>query len=335
LNATLKGTSTGTIAAAIAAVVIIASLTVVLVYTNQGSPGVSSPAPSSSLSSSASSTTDTTTVCLCPTVPAACPCASESSTKASQSSNQSNAGFAYTLYTVLISHFCTNATAIPATASATAASNLKFSGSSIGGPYLSELVTNDGSSPVLVQAVCIEGAGIGANGTSVQLAVSPSNPIQPGQVGNVTVEFNQGAAVYALPLRSIEFTVIAGDGSSASDNIHVCCGLITEASPSPLISIQNVTLGSKSFPGAYPELSATVSFNGSAPAQALEVDINGTYVGTVSLSTNYVGFNVRFTIGIIDPELSIQAGAVYSVTLLVTYPGFTTSSATATVVAAG
>jgi len=256
-----------------------------------------------------------------------------SSALTSQTSSQSSAGFAYTLNTVLISHFCTNASAIPTSGPATAASSLKFSGSSIGGPYLSELVTNDGSSPVLVQAVCIDGAGIGANGTSVQLAVSPSNPIQPGQVGNVTVRFNAGMAVFVLPLRSIEFTVIAGDGSSTRDSIHVCCGLITEASPTPLISIQSATLGTKSYLGTYPQFSASMNLNGTAAPMTLEVDINGTYVGTFSLSTNYVRFNALLTVGIIDPGLSIQAGAAYSVTLLATYPGFTTSSATATVVA--
>jgi hypothetical protein len=256
-----------------------------------------------------------------------------SSARTSQTSSHSGGGFAYMLSTVLISHFCTNASAIPRSGSATVASSLKFSGSSIGGPYLSELVTNVGSAPILLQAVCVDGAGIGANVTSAELAVSPSNPIQPGQVGNVTVRFNAGTEVYGLPLRSIEFTVIASDGSSASDGMHVCCGLVTEASPTPLISIQSATLGTKSCLGEYPQLSASMNFNGSAAPTILEVDMNGTYVGTVSLHTNYDRFNALLTIGIIDPGLPIRAGAACSFTLVATYPGFITSSATATVVA--
>jgi len=101
----------------------------------------------------------------------------------------------------------------------------------------------------------------------------------------------------------------------------------------PLISIQSATLWTKSYLGTYPQLSTSVNFNATAAPASLEVDIDGTYVGTISLHTNYVHFSALLTVGIIDPGFLIQAGATYSVILLATYPGFTTSSATATVVA--
>ncbi len=94
-----------------------------------------------------------------------------------------------------------------------------------------------------------------------------------------------------------------------------------------------MTLQSGSYLGKYPELTAAVNFNASVPAETLEVDINGTYIGTVSIDTNFVHFSAQFAIGIIDPDFGIQAGARYSITLLVTYQGFTTSAVTETVVA--
>ncbi len=252
----------------------------------------------------------------------------------SQSSAQTTAGFAFTTNAVLITHFCTNTTAIPTNGAAGLASDLKFSGSGINGSSLIQSVTNDGTSPVSIQAICIEGAGIDANSTTLGLVISPSNPVQPGQVATITARFNEGTTVYALPLRTIEFTLIAGVGSKASDGIPVCCGVVTTPSQTPLISIiQGMTLQSGSYLGKYPELTAAVNFNASVPAETLEVDINGTYIGTVSIDTNFVHFSAQFAIGIIDPDFGIQAGARYSITLLVTYQGFTTSAVTETVVA--
>jgi hypothetical protein len=249
----------------------------------------------------------------------------------SSSVTTTSTGAAYLVNATFVSRFCSNSSAIPASGASTSssqASSLQFTGNlEIGFSKVIAGIQNSGSSPVPVEAICIDAAGVvpgnttaspGPTATTIQFAISPNGPIQPGQQANVSATFTGGSGVYYMPQGGMGITLIASDSSSMSQTEPQGLGFTTTGeSPVRIVSIRSTSLIS----GNPPVLSATLAFNSSNPIYGVDIFVNGTYVGTVGVSANVAApgppgqYDVSYQIGIIEPgRVSILAGARYTIT---------------------
>ena len=242
-----------------------------------------------------------------------------------------------------VSRFCSNTSAIQR--SGDQAQGMQLLGPLGMGPsYVSAGWTNTGTSPVTVQAVCIDGVGIvpandtsgieGSTATTLQLAISPSGPIQGGQQATVSATFRGGTSAYYMPQGGIGITIIASDGSSASLTEPRGGGFLTTAeAPVAFASIRSVALTA----GNYPILYALLEFNSTAsPIRTMDILINGTHVGTVPIGPNSTGTSGLFAASFrIDEPASITIipGDRYVVTFAVVTSGYYETSLSTSVLA--
>jgi hypothetical protein len=248
-----------------------------------------------------------------------------------------------------VSRFCSNSSSIARTGDE--AAGLRPSGNEgpIGVSVVSVEWKDSGSFPVQVAAVCVDAVGIvpanatnqdlitGATATTVQLSVSPSNPIQPGQGANITATFIGGSGMYYMPQGGLTYVIIASDGSTASLSVPQAAGfLITNTAPAPIVSLRDASLMS----GSPPFLSAVLRFNSTSPIWEVDVSINGTYVGTAGVGHDTFSpgapnqFDVSYKMGINEPgRVAIAKGDTYVLTFVAATNGYQETSVSTTVVA--
>lgn len=253
----------------------------------------------------------------------------------------------YTVNATFVSRLCTNSSAIPKTGAQAAGLQPSGSEGPIGFSLVSTGWKNFGSSPVSVEAVCIDAVGMvpavvseaGSTATTLRLTISPTGQIQPGQQASITASFTVGSGIYYMPQGGLGVTVIAADESSASETGPRGGGFLTTAtSPSPVSSIRSVSL----LGGNSPALSADLRFNSSSrPISEIDVYINGTYVGTVGVGHNSTSpnasspYDVSYNIRIAEPSrITLVSGAAFMVTFVVATTGYFETSVS-TVVTAG
>jgi hypothetical protein len=214
---------------------------------------------------------------------------------------------------------------------------------SIGFSFVSTGLTNSGAAPLSVVAACIDAVGIvpanitasGPTATTLQLAVSPGNPIQPGQQANISASFTGGSGIYFLPQGGIGITIMVSDGSSVSMS-QLGGFLTTGRSPAPLVSIRSASL----LAGNPPVLSALLGFNSSSPVSEVDVFVNWTYIGTAGVGHNTSSpgapsqYDVSYTLRVIEPgRVSIVQGARYTITFVAATTSFYETSVSTIVVA--
>jgi len=274
--------------------------------------------------------------------------ASSSTGQISTSVGQSSE-VAYTVNGTFVSRFCSNSSSIPVTSDAAAGLQPSGNVGPLGVSVVGVSLKDTGSSPVQIVAVCVDAAGIvpanatdqglitGATARTIQLSVSPSNPIQPGQGANITATFTGGSGVYYMPQGGLTYVIIASDGSKASWTGPEGVGyLITETAPSPVVSLQEASL----FSGSLPILSAVLRFNSTLPITEVDISMNGTYLGTAGVGhdTSSPGaanlFDVSYKVGINEPgRVLIVRGDTYVLTFVAATRGFQETSVSTSVVA--
>lgn len=252
----------------------------------------------------------------------------------------------YSVNATLVSRFCSNSSAIPRNGAQ--AEGLRASGffGPIGVSIAGSGWENSGASPISVVAICVDAVGLvpgnvtttGPTAPTLELSVTPSGPIQPGALANISAIFTGGSGIYYMPQGGLRISIIASDGSSASVGGPEGGGFLTTASsPVPIVSI----LGASIRGGSQPELSARLAFNSSSPISEVDIYVNGTYVGTVGVGHDTAAhgapaqYEVSYSLRIIEPgRVSIETGARYSVTFVAATTAYVESSASV-VLAAG
>ncbi len=276
----------------------------------------------------------------------------ESSSTAGQSvtSAVQSVPVAYAVNGTFVSRFCSNSSAIPLTGDA--AASLVGTGAVGTGPsVLSVGWNNTGGSPVQIAAVCVEAVGFvaanatdeglitDASATTIQLDVSPSNPVQPGQEANTTAIFTGGSGVYYMPQGGLTCTVIAADGSTTSLREPQGGGFTTTATaPAPIVSLRGASLLS----GSVPTLSAALSFNSTSQIEEVDFLVNGTYIGTAGVGHDTLSpgapdrFSVSYELAIDGPgRLSVVRGDAYVLTFVAAAWGSLGETTVSTTVVAG
>ncbi len=246
-----------------------------------------------------------------------------------------------TINATFVSRFCSNTSAIPQTGDQ--AQGMQLSGGvTIGPSYMSAGWTNTGPSAVTIQAICIDGIGIvpandtsnikGSTATALQLTISPGGLIPKGGQATVSATFRGGTSTYYMPQGGIGITVIASDGSSVSMTEPRGGGFLTTAEAQvPFASIGSVTLTA----GNHPVLHAALLFNSTvSPIRYVDIFINGTYVGTVGISSS-TGTSGLFVSLTIDEPASIMVtpGDRYTVTFAAATSGYYETRVSTTVAA--
>jgi hypothetical protein len=243
--------------------------------------------------------------------------------------------FAFTVNGTFVSRFCTNSSNIPGSSGPGEIAGLEASISGIGLAHVTTYVTNSGTTPVPVAAVCVDAVGLvplgvpvaGPTATTIAVAGGSLNPIQPGQKGNITVLFGEGSEFFYMPQGGLGVTIIASDGSGMIVSGPVGGGFLTTASsPTPVASIINASLvgGKSQF------LSASIRFNSTAPVSEVDFFVNGTYVGSAQVGHNATaqgaphGYVVSYRLGILEqPRITIVSGHTYSLSVTAATTGYT------------
>jgi hypothetical protein len=256
-----------------------------------------------------------------------------------------SAAAAYTVNATLVSRFCSNSSAIAKTGGQAAELQPTGSMGPVGFSIVNAGWKNAGSTPLSVEAVCIDAVGVvpagvanvGPTATTLRLSVSPSGPIEPGQQANITASFEEGSGFYYMPQGGLGITVIASDGSSVSVTGPEGVGyLVTTKSPVPVVSIENASISG----GGTPKLSAQLSFDSSDPITEVDVYVDGTYIGTVGVGHDTAAqgaptqYSVSYDLRIVEPgRVQIVTGGQYSISFVAATRAFTETSVSISVAA--